>query len=53
MENCVDWLDNGIQPWTAYRAFLSGRLNALYKQPGVRPSGIAETWRHIVFQDRT
>ena len=47
MENCVDWLANGIPPWTAYRAFISGRLIALDKQPGIRPSGVGATWRHI------
>ena len=31
----------------AYRAFMSGLLIALYKQPGVRPVGFRETWRRI------
>ena len=30
-----------------YCAFMSGRLIALDKQPGVRPLGAGETWRRI------
>ena len=33
----VEWLVNGRPPWAAYRALMSGRLIALYKQPGIRP----------------
>ena len=47
METFVDWLANGILPWAAYRAFMSGHLIALDKQAGLRPVGIGETWRHI------
>ena len=47
MENFVDWLANGSPPWAAYRAFMSGRLIALDKQPGVRPVGVGETWRRL------
>ena len=47
VETFVDWLANGILPWSAYRAFMSGRLIALDKQTGVRPVGVGEMWRHI------
>ena len=33
--------------WAAYLAFMSGRLIALDKQPGVRPVGVGETWRRL------
>ena len=39
---------NGQPPWYAYRAFIIGQLNALEKQPGVRPVGVGETWRCIM-----
>ena len=32
----------------AYCAFMSGRLIALDKQPGVRPVGVGETWRRLI-----
>ena len=41
------WLANGIPPWMAYRAFMSGRLIALDKQPGLHPVGVGETWRRL------
>ena len=47
VETFVDWLANGSPPWAAYSAFMSGRLIALNKQPGVRPVGVGETWRRI------
>ena len=47
VENFVDWLSDGILPWAAYRAFMSGHLIALDKNPGVRPVGVGETWRGI------
>ena len=30
-----------------YHAFMSGRLIALEKQPGVHPVGVEETWRRL------
>ena len=47
VETFVDWLANGCLSWAAYRAFISGRLVALDKQPGVCPVGIGERWRRI------
>ena len=47
VEIFVYWLSNGSPPWAAYRAFMSGCLIALYKQPGVRPVGVGEMWWHI------
>ena len=46
-ETFVDWLANGRTPWAAYRAFMSGLLIALEKQPVVRLVGVGETWRHL------
>ena len=43
----MDWSANGILPWAAYRAFMSGRLIVLDKYPGVRPVGVGETWQHL------
>ena len=45
VENFSDWLSNGIPPWATYHVFMSGRLIALYKQPGVHTVGVGETWR--------
>ena len=47
MENFVDWLANESPPWTAYRAFMSGRLIVLDKNPGIRPVGLGKKWRHL------
>ena len=47
VETFVDWLANSSPPWAAYRAFISDRLIALDKQPGVHPVGVGETLRHI------
>ena len=47
VETVLDWLANGIPPWTAYREFMSSRLIVLEKQPGMWPVGVGETWRHI------
>ena len=44
----VEWLGNGRPPWAAYLALRSGRLIALYKQPGIRPFGVRETWRRMM-----
>ena len=35
VENFVDLLANGSLPWAAYRAFMSGHLIGLEKQPSV------------------
>ena len=43
----MDWLANGSPPWAAYRAFMSGRLIVLDKQPGVRLVGVGETRRRL------
>ena len=40
VENVSDWIANGIPPWATYHAFMSGRLIALYKQPGVHTVGV-------------
>ena len=40
----VDWLDNGNLTWVDYREFMSSRLIAIDKQPGVRPVGVGDTW---------
>ena len=47
VENFVDWLANKSPPWTDYREFISGRLIALEKQPGVCQVGFGETWRRL------
>ena len=44
----VEWLGNGRPPWAAYRALMSGQLVVLDKQPGTRPVGVGETWRHLM-----
>ena len=41
------WLANDSPPWAAYRAFMSSRLIALDKCPGVRPVGIGDIWRRL------
>ena len=33
----TDWLSNGMPPWAAYCAMMSGWLIALDKHPGIRP----------------
>ena len=43
----ANWLANNTPPWAAYRAFMSGRLIALDKCPGIRPIGIGEIWRRL------
>ena len=47
VETFFDWLANGNLPWAAYCAFMSVRLIAIDKQPGVRPVGVGETWRRL------
>ena len=47
VETFVGWLANGSLPWEAYRAFMSGLLIELDKQPGLRPVGIGESWQRI------
>ena len=44
----VKWLGNGRPPWAAYRNLMSGPLIALDMQPGIRPVGVRETWRHLM-----
>ena len=33
--------------WSSYRALMSGRFIALDNNPGVRPTGIGESWRRL------
>ena len=40
----MGWLANGSPPWAAYRAFMSGHLIGLDKQPGVWPVDVGEMW---------
>ena len=40
----TECLGNGWPPWDAYCALMSGRLIALYKQPGIIPVGVGETY---------
>lgn len=43
----ANWLANDTPPWAAYRAFMSGRLIARDKCPGIHPIGIGEIWRRL------
>ena len=45
VEIFVNWIANNNPPCTAYCPFMSGRLIALDKQPGIHPVGVGETWR--------
>ena len=47
METFFEWLANGSPPWAAYRAFVSGRLITLDKQPGIQPVGVGEMWQRL------
>ena len=47
VEFIFEWLANGSPPWADYFAFMSGRLIALDKQPGIRPVGVGEIWRRL------
>ena len=40
VETSVDWLANVSLPWADYPAFMSGRLIAIDKHPGVRLVGV-------------
>ena len=40
-----------VKPPTGLSTFLSCRLIALNKNPGVRPIGICETWRRIITKE--
>ena len=40
-------MDNKSPSWAAYREFMSSRLIALDKNPGVRLVGVEETWRRL------
>ena len=43
-----EWFGNGRPPWSSYQALMSVRMIALYKQPGIRPVGVGETWRRLM-----
>ena len=47
METFIDWIFNESPLWTTCRAYISGRLIALEKQPDMRMVGVGETWRHL------
>ena len=44
METFFGYLANWIPPWSAYRAFMYGRLIVLGKKPGMCPFRVGETW---------
>jgi hypothetical protein len=47
MATWVNWLSNGLPPYTAYRAVNTVCAITLDKSPGVRPLGVGEVWmRH-------
>ena len=48
VETFVSCLANTIPPWAAYRTFMSGRLIALEKQPGVCLVRVVENWRRLL-----
>ena len=50
MDTFVDWIANGSPPWAAYCAFISGWLIVHDKQPGVRPVGVGEMWRRLIYK---
>ena len=43
--DCTKWMGNGLPPWSAYKALMSGRLIALDKQPGIKLVLVGETWQ--------
>ena len=47
VEIFVDWIANHNPPWAANRAFMSGRLVALEKRPGLCLVGFRETWQRL------
>ena len=47
METFVDWISNKSPSWAAYHEFISCRLIALDKQPGVRLVRVGENWRRL------
>ena len=47
VKSFVDWMANQNPACDAYRLFMSGRLIALDKLPGVSPVGVGEMWCHI------
>ena len=48
VETLIKCLSNKIPPWAAYHAFMSVRLIMLYKQPGVYPFCVGETWVRLL-----
>ena len=47
LKTFVNWLANGSPPCAAYRAFMSGHLIDIDKNPGVRPVVVGETWWYL------
>ena len=50
VEIFVEWLANKNPPWKAYHTFMSGRLIAFDKKPGIHPVDIGETWRRLFYK---
>jgi hypothetical protein len=48
MANWVEWLSNKSPPWAAYHALMCRRLDALDKQPVVRPMAIGKIWHQCI-----
>ena len=46
----VEWLANGYPPWAAYHVMIWGRLVGLDKCPGVRPIGIGDILRRLLYK---
>ncbi len=47
MADWVDWLSNGLPPYSAYRAVNTVWTVALDKCPGVRPLGVGKVWMRL------